>query len=81
MDFRLKFKGGRVKGKGADAIGNFVWSGTYDSNAKTVTMVKQYIGKHSVQYVGTKTGEKKFEGTWSVGSSNGAFLLQKGKRH
>ena len=42
----------KVKGKGTDEVGEYTISGELKPD-NTVTFVKQYIGKHSVNYEGT----------------------------
>jgi hypothetical protein len=40
-------------------------------------MVKQYLGKHRVLYVGDSDGEGSIQGTWSIGDAwTGTFLLR-----
>ncbi len=75
--FTLNFADGRVTGKGRDVIGRFTFSGEYDETTGAVRMVKQYIGKHRVLYVGQPDGEGSIQGTWSIGPNwTGPFLLR-----
>jgi hypothetical protein len=75
--FTLKFAEGRVTGQGKDMVGRFTFSGLYDEATGTVRMVKQYIGKHQVLYVGQPDGEGSIQGTWSIGEyCKGPFLLR-----
>ncbi len=74
-DLVLHFGGGRVEGRGTDIIGRFTFSGTYDTHGN-VTLVKQYLGRHSVLYRGTYDGEGTIFGHWSIGEAwSGPFAL------
>lgn len=55
--FALRFANGKVSGEGCDVVGRFTFSGTYDEFTGAVRMVKQYLGKHMVLYVGQPDGE------------------------
>ena len=75
--FTLRFADGRVTGDGRDVVGRFTFSGEYNETTGEVRMVKQYIGKHRVLYVGRPDGEGSIQGTWSTGEHNaGPFLLR-----
>jgi hypothetical protein len=75
--FTLTFHEGRVTGSGRDVVGPFIFSGDYDEATGRVRLVKQYLGKHRVFYVGQPDGEGSIQGTWSIGeSSTGPFLLR-----
>lgn len=55
-----------IKGKGVDSLGEFVISGEV-LNKTIAKFVKQYIGKHAVQYEGEiKNKKKEIEGKWSM---------------
>jgi hypothetical protein len=73
-DLVLRFAGGVVEGEGRDVIGAFTFSGAYDEQGR-VSMIKQYIGKHSVLYVGSYDGEGTIFGHWAIGASTGPFAL------
>jgi hypothetical protein len=71
----LHFVGGQVQGRGRDVIGAFTFTGQYDDRG-TITMVKQYLGRHSVAYRGQYDGEGTIFGQWSIGSEwSGPFAL------
>jgi hypothetical protein len=71
----LRFAGGRVEGEGRDCIGRFTFAGRYDERG-TVTMTKQYVGRHAVRYEGTYDGEGTLFGRWSIGTTwSGPFAL------
>jgi len=80
MDFSLKFRDHKVRGKGHDPVGDFVWSGTYNNEHQTVSLTKQYVGKHSVKYEGKRSAKLSFQGTWTIGDTHGEFELVKGRR-
>jgi len=69
---------GDVSGSGDDCVGVFIIRGTISAE---VVLVKQYVRRHSLQYVGTNSGEGIF-GTWHVpgapeipGLTSGRFAL------
>lgn len=75
--FSLNFNQGRVSGDGRDMVGLFTFAGTYDEATGEIRMMKQYLGKHQVLYVGKPDGEGSIQGTWSIGELNsGPFLLR-----
>lgn len=75
--FFLEFAAGRVTGAGRDVIGPFTITGTYDETHGKVRLVKQYLGKHAVEYVGRPDGEGSIQGTWTIGPNwSGPFLLR-----
>ena len=44
--------------------------------ADAVRLVKQYIGKHQVLYVGQPDGEGSIAGTWYLVGDSGPFLMR-----
>jgi hypothetical protein len=71
----LRFAEGRVDGRGVDVIGPFTFQGQYDA-AGSVTLLKQYVGRHSVVYRGRYDGEGTIYGEWSIsGAWRGPFAL------
>src|SRR5262245_47381976 len=75
--FTLRFGEGRITGKGRDMVGPFTYAGEYDEATGRVRMVKQYIGRHQVLYVGQPDGEGCIAGTWSIAEcGTGPFLLR-----
>jgi hypothetical protein len=75
--FTLRFEAGCITGEGRDVVGRFTFSGEYDETTGEVRMLKQYIGKHRVLYVGRPDGEGSIQGTWSIGElTSGPFLLR-----
>jgi hypothetical protein len=75
--FALRFADGKVSGEGRDMVGPFTFSGAYNESTGALRMVKQYLGKHMVLYVGHPDGEGSIQGTWSIGHhDSGSFLLR-----
>jgi hypothetical protein len=75
--FTLRFADGQITGDGRDVVGRFTFSGEYNEATGEVRMVKHYVGKHRVLYVGRPDGEGSIQGTWSTGEhNNGPFLLR-----
>jgi hypothetical protein len=75
--FTLHFAAGVVTGDGRDVVGPFTFDGVYDERTGEVRMVKQYLGRHAVLYVGRPDGEGCIQGTWALGEHcTGPFLLR-----
>lgn len=82
--FELHFTHGRITGRGVDIVGPFRFSGDYDETTGKLTMTKQYLGKHTVEYEGRPDGEGCILGQWrlqvavgrSVYEDNGTFLMK-----
>jgi hypothetical protein len=75
--FSLTFAAGKVTGEGRDVIGRFAFSGEYTEATGEVRLVKQYIGRHQVLYVGRPDGEGSICGTWHIGRDHsGPFLIR-----
>ena len=69
---------GEVSGSGDDCVGSFTITGTI---AAEVVLVKHYVRRHSLHYVGTNSGEGIF-GIWHLpgapeipGLTSGRFAL------
>jgi hypothetical protein len=75
--FELAFSNdGFITGKGTDVIGIFVFRGHFDTTTGDLTMTKQYLGKHQVDYRGRPDGEGRIVGSWDIGGVwNGPFSL------
>ena len=66
---------GTVSGRGNDCIAPFTFQGRFRPDGM-VSLVKQYLGRHSVHYEGYNSGEGIF-GTWSIsGFWTGPFALR-----
>lgn len=78
--FTLHFRAGEVTGSGVDVVGRFLFTGDYDTKTGAIRLVKQYLGKHQVLYVGHPDGEGCIGGTWTVSegglTTTGPFLLK-----
>jgi hypothetical protein len=74
VDLRLRFGSGRVQGSGTDIVGPFTFSGLVSPHG-SVAMVKQYIGRHSVDYLGTYDGEGVMWGRWRIGPLHGPWMI------
>ena len=57
---RINFEGGNIRGSGTDIIGLFALTGTIEE--ANVAIVKQYLGQHSLDYLGTYDGEATLHG-------------------
>jgi hypothetical protein len=66
MQMRLRFHvgalGGTMTGEGEDFVGPFTFQGTYDLGTGECVWVKQYLGRHEVNYRGFNEGS----GIWGV---------------
>ena len=67
----LRFQGGELWGEGRDWVGRYTVRGTYDPAAGRCEWTKQYLGKHSVSYLGYNEGN----GIWGVWEIRALFGL------
>jgi len=75
--FFLTFREGKVTGKGKDIIGPFVFEGEYEEATGQVRLIKQYLFRHVVIYIGQPDGEGSIHGTWHIGDAHkGPFLIR-----
>src|SRR5215469_11408285 len=74
MDLMLEFKNGMMTGEGADGIGLFVISGNYSGKNGECVWVKQYVGRHAVDYKGYREG-KGIWGNWTLYGGRGGFHI------
>jgi hypothetical protein len=66
---------GTVVGGGEDCVGSFTFTGQLRADG-TISLVKQYIGRHRVSYEGHNSGEGIF-GTWHISNFwTGRFALR-----
>jgi hypothetical protein len=68
---------GAIHGSGDDCIGPFTFHGQCRTDG-TVSLVKQYLGRHRVFYEGCNSGEGIF-GTWQIPCDWPALGLLSGK--
>lgn len=62
-EFVIEIANGKLRGSGADIIGDFVLRGRMDNDE--IVIQKTYFGRHSVDYLGKKHGEGLYYGQWS----------------
>ncbi|MHB2018873.1 MAG: hypothetical protein ACYCW6_18155 [Candidatus Xenobia bacterium] len=74
MDLHLTFSEGHLAGDGVDDIGRFTIHGVYSCETRACTWVKQYIGRHHVDYRGVQQG-RIIQGTWSLRTFSGGFMI------
>lgn len=66
LQLQLRMSGGQIKGSGIDTVGPFTFTGTI-SEGGVVAMIKQYLGQHQVEYLGSYDGEGTMFGEWRIG--------------
>lgn len=71
---QVRFEDDHLVGAGTDVIGDFTLRGVIRDS--TVTIVKQYVGAHSVDYPGTFDGEGTLQGLWSIHGIGGRWLIK-----
>jgi len=74
MDLMLEFKNGVMTGEGADGIGFFMVSGNYSEQNGECGWVKQYVGRHAVDYTGYREG-KGIWGNWILVFGSDGFHI------
>ena len=50
MHLYMSFEDGNIKGEGTDYVGPWTASGSYDLDTGLCSWVKQYVGRHRVDY-------------------------------
>lgn len=65
MDLFLQFDGERMTGEGIDNIGRFTIDGHYSIETRKCGWIKQYVGRHRVDYDGVQGG-KAIGGMWTI---------------
>ena len=71
---KLRFEKNRITGAGADVIGAFTLEG--ELRDSKVTIVKQYVDAHVVDYPGTFDGEGTLQGLWSIYGVGGRWHIK-----
>ncbi|MEM9940314.1 MAG: hypothetical protein AAF939_01915 [Planctomycetota bacterium] len=74
MHLYLSFEDGIIRGEGTDYVGPWVATGSYDVDKKIANWVKQYVGKHQVEYRG-KIVDQGIVGQWSINFISGEFHI------
>ena len=73
----LRFDGEKITGSGSDCVGDFTFHGMIQGSQ--VNLLKQYIGKHQIEYRGVSDGEGTYFGNWYLlGYVGGKWLLHVG---
>ncbi len=76
MDLDLTFIDGVISGAGADPVGQFTITGSYDRDSGRCEMLKQYVGMHAVHYTGWAEAEHGIWGTWrTLDLDSGGFHI------
>lgn len=75
MHLFMTFIDGKIKSEGTDYVGPWHFNGTYDLDANRCDWVKQYLGKHQVNYKGALVDDG-IKGNWEiVGFTTGTFHI------
>lgn len=72
-NLQLTLTGDSLQGSGWDIIGPFKLTG--EITGGNVVILKQYLGRHQVQYLGTYDGEGVLAGEWRIGEWGGRWLI------
>lgn len=80
MQLDINFHSGRLFGDGRDFVGDFVLSGTYDTQSGRVQMHKAYLGQHEVIYDGA-AGADGIRGTWCIRDQEDGAVQSNGPFH
>jgi len=73
-ELRLAVDGRVVDGVGTDLIGPFTLEGHCSADGR-VSILKCYLGRHSVRYEGQHDGEGRMWGVWSLPGSGGRWMI------
>ncbi len=76
-DLRMQFAGGKISGSDNDVVGLFTFAGTLSDQGRVV-MIKQYVGQHTVDYLGQYDGEGLLWGEWRIGPLKDRWLIRIG---
>jgi hypothetical protein len=74
QNLSLAFDGLRIRGSGVDIVGPFTLEGLFDERGG-VAMIKQYLGRHALDYLGVYDGEGTMSGEWRLGGFSGAWMI------
>src|SRR5690349_3455904 len=69
MDLDLTFRGGLIRGRGRDRVGEFLLVGRYELADGKCWWSKRYPGRHVVEYQGYNEG-RGIWGTWEIPSES-----------
>ena len=73
-ELQLAVDGRAVDGVGTDIIGPFTLQGLISDDGR-VSILKDYLGRHSVRYEGQHDGEGRMWGVWSLPGFNGRWMI------
>ncbi len=76
---QVLFRDKRLTGRGTDIVGKFELDGTLHDTGQVV-IVKQYLGRHNILYVGSCDGEGTFSGHWQIRDDCGRWLISMNRR-
>lgn len=74
MHLYMSFENNKITGEGTDYVGPWTASGTYDLETGACHWVKQYVGKHQVDYRGI-CGPNGIQGQWRILWTSGEFHI------
>ena len=66
MDIQLDFHNGQVSACGSDIVGEFAFTGTYNTGNGRVLITKQYLNQHHIQYEGWAELQHGIWGLWQI---------------
>jgi hypothetical protein len=76
MELHLHFQDGVIRGDGRDWVGRFTIQGRYELSTGACRWVKQYVGRHAVDYAGYNEG-RGIWGRWEIAREglHGGFYI------
>ena len=74
-DLKVQVHDGLIHGSGLDVVGQFTMAGQM-AQGGVVRIVKQYVGRHQVVYIGNYDGEGTLFGTWMIDRLAGAWSIK-----
>ncbi len=74
-DLQIRFADSQIGGQGIDLIAPFTLAGSVRPDG-SVEMVKRYLGRHSVLYVGQYDGEGTLYGDWDIDGYRGKWSIK-----
>jgi hypothetical protein len=78
-DLQLAVDGRCLDGVGTDIIGPFTLQGLISDDGR-VSILKDYVGRHSVRYEGQHDGEGRMWGVWSLPGFSGRWMIALGRQ-
>ncbi|MCA9085717.1 MAG: hypothetical protein KDA81_16765 [Planctomycetaceae bacterium] len=71
----MRISDAQIEGDGVDVVAPFTLRGEVRADG-SVEMVKQYLHRHSVLYVGNYDGEGTFSGQWDIDGYRGEWAIR-----